>query len=339
MPTDPPRIAVNDAVDLVKRALIASGVAEDAASSTADALVAAEVDGQTGHGFSRVASYAAQARIGKVDGAARPTVTPLADALLQVDAAHGFAFPAIDLAIAALPALAAKTGVAAAGIVRSHHCGQLGAHVERLAERGVAALMVANAPKAIAPWGGAAPFFGTNPIAFAAPMADGSPLVIDLSLSKVARGKVMAAAKEGKPIPEGWALDADGRPTTDAAAALEGTMLPAGDAKGAALALMVEVLAATLIGATPSHEATSFLNTEGGPPNVGQLIIALHPGRAAGDDSFAARLSALAADMTAQDGARLPGTRRLAARAEARSKGVLISDRLRSEIETIAQGA
>src|SRR3546814_5226601 len=130
--------------------------------------------------------------------------------------------------------------------------------------------MVGNSPQAMAPWGGSRGIFGTNPIAFAAPRREAPPLVIDLSLSKVARGKVMAAAKTGQPIPEGWALDPEGRPTADPKAALAGTMIPMGDAKGAALALMVEVLSASLIGANHALEASSFFTAEETPTGVGR---------------------------------------------------------------------
>ena len=108
--------------------------------------------------------------------------------MIRIDAGHGFAYPPVDLAIDELAVMAPAAGMAGAAIYRSHHCAQLGAHVERLAERGLVALMVANTPKAMAPWGGNTALFGTNPIAFAAPRADGPPLVIDLSLSKGARG-------------------------------------------------------------------------------------------------------------------------------------------------------
>ena len=143
-----------------------------------------------------------------------------------------------------LPEIAREQGVAAAAIRRSHHCGAAGHPVEALAEAGLVALLFANTPAAIAPWGGKLPVYGTNPIAFACPLPGRAPIVVDLSLSKVARGNILAAKQKGEPIPEGWALDADGEPTTDAAAALKGTMLPLGDAKGTALALMVELLRA-----------------------------------------------------------------------------------------------
>ena len=245
-PTSERHFSHTEAVKYITNALARENVSQSNALSVATALVNAEIDGQKGHGFSRVASYALQARSGKVAGDATPQARLNGTSMLHIDAANGFAFPAIDLAIQRLVPLCAKTGIAAAGLTRSHHCGQLGAHVERLAEAGCVAVMFANSPKAMAPWGGNAPLFGTNPIAFATPRQDGQPpLVIDLSLSKVARGKVMAAAKAGNDIPEGWALNASGDPTTDPKAALAGSMVPAGDAKGAALALMVEILSAT----------------------------------------------------------------------------------------------
>jgi len=323
------RMTREDAEALVHSAFAAVGVADAAAWSVAKALVAAEVDGQRGHGFSRIAAYAAQVQSGKVAGAAVPEVVDRKAAMIRIDAGHGFAYPAVDLAIDELAVMAPTAGMAGAAIYRSHHCGQLGAHVERLAERGLVALMVANTPKAMAPWGGNTALFGTNPIAFAAPRADGPPLVIDLSLSKVARGKVMAAKRAGERIPEGWALDVDGQPTTDAAAALAGTMIPAGDAKGAALALMVEVLAATLTGAKHSHEATSFFDAEGPSPGVGQLLVAFDTG-----SGFVTQLEQLLAEIAGQ-GARVPGTRRIEARARVEAEGLEVPLQVLDELSSL----
>jgi (2R)-3-sulfolactate dehydrogenase (NADP+) len=223
-------------------------------------------------------------------------------------------------------------GIACAGITRSHHCGAAGHPVERLAEAGLMAMLFANTPGAIAPWGGATAVFGTNPIAFACPLPDAAPIVVDLSLSKVARGNVLAARQKDERIPEGWALDAAGRPTTDPQAALAGTMLPLGDAKGTALALMVELLAAGLTGANYAAEASSFLDAEGPPPGTGQLIIAIDPAAFPGGLAHFARL---AAAIEAQPGARLPGSRRLALRAKAQRDGLLVSDALLREIEAL----
>jgi LDH2 family malate/lactate/ureidoglycolate dehydrogenase len=157
---------------------------------------------------------------------------------------------------------------------------------------------------------------GTNPIAFACPRSGQPPLVIDLSLSKVARGKIMVAAQKGEAIPEGWALDAEGNATTDAKKALGGTMLPLGDAKGAALVLMVELLSAALSASHFGFEASSFFDAKGPPPRVGQLLLLIDPARFAGD-AFAGRVETLLGAILGQAGTRLPGERRLKLRAAA----------------------
>jgi len=197
---------------------------------------------------------------------------------------------------------------------------------------GLVAMLFANTPGAIAPWGGAKPAFGTNPIAFACPLPGAPPIVVDLSLSKVARGNILAARQKGERIPMGWALDASGAPTSDPDAALAGTMLPLGDAKGTALALMVELLAAGLTGANYAAEASSFLDAQGPPPGTGQLIIAIDPDAFDGGLAHFARLAAM---IEAQPGARLPGARRLAARAEAQRDGLAVGDALLREIAAL----
>ncbi len=311
---------------LVARILEAHDVGADNAAHVAEALVAAEADGRDGHGFSRVAAYAAQARAGKVKGHVAPKVS-VEGAVARIDAGHGFAYPAIAAALRVLPDLARRHGIALAPIDRSHHCGVLGHAVERLAREGLAALMFANAPASIAPWGGSTPLFGTNPIAFGISLGEADPVVIDLSVSRVARGNIMRAAQAGEPIPEGWALDAEGRATTDAKAALQGTMLPMGDAKGVALALMVEVLSAGLTGANYSWQASSFFDAEGPPPGVGQVIIAIDPARSGGS---AAHLAALAGAYAADEGARLPGAKRFENRARAERDGLAVPGAIRS---------
>ncbi|HRJ69244.1 MAG TPA: Ldh family oxidoreductase, partial [Beijerinckiaceae bacterium] len=292
-------LTLADAQDLVSVALQRNRTEAGNAASVARALVAAEADGQKGHGLSRVPSYAAQAKAGKVDGYAHPTISRARAGLLVVDAAHGFAYPALDTAMAVLPSIAAANGVAAAAVHRSHHCGAAGLVVESLADKGMVALLFANTPAAMAPWGGSVGVFGTNPIAFACPLPEAPALVIDLSLSKVARGNLVAAKQRGETIPEGWAVDNDGKPTTDPDAGLAGTMVPMGDAKGTALALMVELLAAGLTGANFAADASSFLDAKGPPPGTGQLLIALDCG-AVGGPAALARFARLAASIEGQ---------------------------------------
>jgi (2R)-3-sulfolactate dehydrogenase (NADP+) len=329
-----PVLSLEEAQRLVTEALTRCRTGEANAVSVARALVAAEADGLKGHGLSRVPSYAAQAKVGKVDGFATPAVTRPAPSVVAVDAAHGFAYPALDAALAALPEVARAQGVAVAPIRRSHHCGAAGHAVERLAEAGLVGMLFANTPAAIAPWGGSHAVFGTNPIAFACPVDGAAPIVVDLSISKVARGNILAAKQKGESIPEGWALDEEGRPTTDPAAALKGTMLPLGDAKGTALALMVELLAAGLTGATYAAEASSFLDAEGPPPGTGQLILALDSVTLGGPGTVG-RFAALAAAITGQEGARLPGARRLASRRKAAAEGLTVADGLLADIKAL----
>lgn len=332
------RIDLTEAERLAAAALAANRTSPANARSVARALVAAEADGLKGHGLARVPSYAAQAQGGKIDGFAVPRLATPRPGVLTVDAACGFAYPAIDEALARLPEMARAQGVAVASFRRSSHCGAMGHHVERLAERGLAALMFANSPSAIAPWGGRRGLFGTNPIAFAAPVAGGAPVVVDLSLSKVARGNLLAARQKGESIPAGWALDAQGRPTTDAAAGLAGTMLPMGDAKGTALAFMVEMLAAGLTGAQFAFEASSYLDAEGAPSQTGQLILALSPEALGGADATA-HMARLAREVAQEPGARLPGARRLALRKEAADSGLSLDERLIADMIALAQAA
>jgi (2R)-3-sulfolactate dehydrogenase (NADP+) len=224
---------------LAERVLVAAGTSAENAAPVASALIAAEMEGLTSHGLARLPFYADQVRSGKVDGTAAPIVSRPAAGVVHVDAQDGFAFPAIEIGMRAAQSHLSETGVIALAIAHSHHCGVTGHHVQWLAERGTASLFVTNTPAAIAPWGGKAALFGTNPIAFGLPRPDGPPLIVDLSLSVAARGKIMVAASKGETIPEGWALDAEGKPTTDAVAALGGTLLAMGGVKGAALALVV----------------------------------------------------------------------------------------------------
>ncbi|OYY02424.1 MAG: sulfolactate dehydrogenase [Acidocella sp. 35-58-6] len=303
--------------------LIANKTSAANAASVATALVCAQADGLGTHGLLRLATYAAQANCGKVDGLAIPTLTQTAPSALVVDAANGFAYPAIDLAIAALIPVATTQGIAAVSITRSGHCGAMGLAVERIAERGLIAIMFANAPAAMAAWGGQTALLGTNPIASAFPRPGNPPVIIDLSLSKVARGNVVAAAQKGEAIPDDWALDVDGNPTTNAKAALAGTMLPVGGAKGAALALMVEALAAGLTGSHFAFEASSFLDAKGPPPATGQFILALNPALFGPGLSYIERLFSVVA---AEKGTRLPGERRLANRQKAAREGLDVQD-------------
>ncbi len=324
-------LALDRLRDLAAEVLEASRTSPANAVIVAEALVAADADGIPSHGVARLPAYAEQAMSGKVDGFADPHVEQTAAAALRVDARDGFAFPAIRLGLTHALDVVARTGVVAVAVTRSHHFGEAGLHVEAAARAGFVALAFGNSPAAIAPWGGSRPVFGTNPIAFACPRRAGDPLIVDLSLSRTARGKIALAARRGEPIPAGWALDAAGQPTTDAAAALGGTLLPIEGPKGAALALIVELLAAALTGSHFGFEAGSFFDAHGAPPRVGQLFLVLDPS-ALGAAGFVDRVETLVAAMVDQPNVRLPGDRRLAARRAARRDGIDVPDGLYEDL-------
>ncbi len=333
-------VALETLTDMIASALGRANVDPEIASIVAAALVRAEADGISSHGAARLPPYADQAVNGKVDGHARPTVVRQAPAVINVNANIGFAFPAISAGLDAAAEAVGETGLVAVGIGHSHHFGVAGHHVEDVADRGLIALAFSNTPAAIAPWGGKTAIYGTNPIAFAWPRPGRAPMVIDLSVSTVARGKVVLAAKTGEPIPDDWALDAEGNATTDAEAALAGSMAPLGGtsagAKGAALGLMIELLCGALTGSNFGNEGSSFFEPTGAPPEVGHLILVLDPARFGGAETFAARAEVLFEAILSQEGTRLPGGRRLVKRAAAAKDGVTLPDALWDEIRTRA---
>ena len=320
---DDKRLGLAELRELIVAVLVAHDTAPANAESTANALVAAEADGQKGHGASRVPSYAGQSRSGKVDGHAVPELIELDGPAAVVDARDGFSYPATALAQRTVEAQLARSPIAAVSIRNTHHSGVAAYHVEPLARAGFVALGVCNGPQAIAPWGGKRGLFGTNPIAFAAPRDGAPPLVVDMSLSKVARGKINVAAQSGESIPEGWAFDVNGEPTTDPKAAMAGTLVPMGDAKGAQLVLMVEILAGALSASCFGFESSSYFEAEGEPPRAGQLLLGIDPGPFS-ENRFGPRLETLIAAIEAQPGTRLPGARRFALRERAEREGVTI---------------
>lgn len=309
------------------------------ADATVRALIYAEARGLPSHGLSRVPQYATHLRNGRANGKAQPKIINAKAATCLVDAEEGLAFPACELAVAEAIARAKTGGACFAGVTRSHHFGAAAYHVEAVAAAGMVGLAFGNSPSAMPAWGGKRGIFGTNPIAAAFPRERQPPLMIDLSLSAVARGKLMIAARKGESIPLGWALDKAGNPTTDAQAGLEGTMLPAGGVKGAMLAMVVELLCCALTGAAFGFEADSFFVDEGNRPRIGQAFLAIDPDALAGRDIFFARIETLVAAMLADDDVRLPGYRRSAIAEECAREGVEIPVALMADLERLAAAA
>jgi (2R)-3-sulfolactate dehydrogenase (NADP+) len=329
---------VDELTQIAARALKRAGASNPAARATAQALVAAEAEGLSGHGLSRVALYAQHLRQDRVDGKAKPRIVKKQGATCLVDAAGGLAFPACALAVKEAIKRARRYGIAFAGVTNSHHFGAAAYHLAPVAQAGLVGLAFTNSPSAINAWGGKKALYGTNPIAAVFARKGADPVVVDLSLTEVVRGKIMLYAKEGKPIPLGWAVDKDGNPTTDPKAALTGSLSAIGGAKGTALALMVEIICVALTGAAFSFENDSYFEP-GGKPRIGHVVIAIDPDALAGADSYFSRLEALISRMLAEEGVRLPGARRQQAAARARADGIEVSDALLAELRTLARPA
>ncbi|WP_372827331.1 Ldh family oxidoreductase [Polaromonas sp.] len=332
-------LSIEEATRLATRALRHAGASEAMATSTALALVRAEAQGLASHGLVRVSQYATHLRNGRADGSAQPVIASHKGAALLVDAKQGLAFPACDLAVATAITTARSLGVCFAGVTNSHHCGVLVDHLRAVADIGMVGLGFANSPAAMPAAGGRHPIFGTNPVAAAFPRRNAAPMMIDLSLSEVARGKLMVAAREGRPIPMGWALDSEGQPTTNAQAGLAGSMLPLGavsSPKGSMLALIVELLVTAVIGAQFGFEASSFFVDEGNAPRLGQAFVVIDPGALAGSDVYYERMETLIAKMLQDDGMRLAGARRARLEEQARQSGLTIPDQLKAQLDQLA---
>lgn len=319
-------VGLADLESVVMNAFLASGASDESAAVVAQATVAAEMSGVPSHGLGFVPIYCEHVRVGKVNGVACPRVTMAKPALLTVDADAGFAHLAIEKGAEELVPLAQKMGVAAMAIHHSYNCGILGLHTERLATHGLIAMGFTNAPASIAAFGGSKPVIGTNPFALAVPDGMGGvAFSIDQSASVVARSEVMKRAREGKAIPNGWALDAQGRPTTNAESAMKGTMVSSGGYKGVGIGLMVEVLAAAAAGATLGIDASPFVTASGGPPGTGQFFIAIDANASSGG-RFNERIARLCEALESEPGTRLPGKRRVLAREKASLTGVVEID-------------
>ena len=330
------RVRPDELERLMTLALERAGATRPMALATAGALVAAEMEGIPSHGASRIPQYCGHVRNGRANGAAVPRVVGNSRAACLVDAGQGLAYQACALAVREAIERAKQYGVSFVAITNSNHFGVAAYHVEAIAAVGLVGFAFSNSPAAMPAWGGKRPLFGTNPIAATFPRRSRPPLVIDLSLSAAARGRIMVAAREGKPIPAGWALDSEGRPTTDANAALDGSMLPAGGVKGAMLALTVELLVCSLSGAAYGFESDSFFTEEGRPTRIGQAFLAIDPGALVGRDAFHERVETLVEAMTEDPGVRLPGERRRQNREEAARDGITIPPDLLAKIRSLA---
>jgi (2R)-3-sulfolactate dehydrogenase (NADP+) len=316
-------------------ALERAGAHAAMAQAAARHLVQAEAQGLPTHGMSRVPFYCSMLRNGRADGSAHPTLASDRAGACLIDNHDGLPYVSVEWAVGEVIQRARRNGIAFAGIRNSSHVGVLGIHLLAVAQAGLVGFAFTNSPAAIPPWGGKKALFGTNPVAAAFPRRDADPIVIDLALTTVVRGRIMMAMRKGERIPEGWALDRNGKPTTDPKEAIEhGSLFPIGGSKGAMLALMFELICASLTGAAIGPEADSFFAEQGNKPRIGQAFIAIDPAALAGSEKFAERVEAVVSTMLSDPEVRLPGARRFASE-RASKAGIEVPDDLLAQIEKL----
>lgn len=310
----------------VNQIFLSAGCSEEQAGAIARVIVAGERDGCKSHGIYRVEGCLRTIQAGKVEPDAVPRLEVDDSAIVRVDAQGGFSNAAFELGLPALVTRARELGLAAMVINNCTHFAALWPEVEAIAEEGLAGLAMCPSLAAVAPAGGSKPLLGTNPLAFGWPRENDHPYVFDFATSVAARGEIELHRRAGKPLPEGWALDVNGEPTTDPVDALAGAMLPFGGHKGSAISTMIELLAAAMIGDRMSPEALEVLGTTAMAPNHGELIIAFDPGKFSRQrkGNPLAHAESLFEGIMGQ-GARLPSQRRFAARAKSVADGIEIS--------------
>ncbi|QFT57231.1 (2R)-3-sulfolactate dehydrogenase (NADP(+)) [Sulfitobacter sp. THAF37] len=322
-------VALKEIAETVQAALMGHGADTFAAAEVARAVAAAEAVGNRICGLYYVESYCRQLRTGRVKGDVSAVVTKPRPAVVQVDARFGFAQPAFAYGLTVALDAARQHGIATLAIGHAHTCTALGYFTEQIARAGLIGIGFTNASPIVAAPGGRTRVIGTNPIAFSVPDGQGGiAMQFDQSTTTVARGKITMAKAAGETIPKGWALDADGKPTTDPEAALQGSLVSVGGYKGWGFGLMAEILAAGMAGGLLSKDVQPLKAPEGAPHDLGQYYIVIDPSVSV---DFAARLSALAQAASADEGARMPGQGKRPA------ETVEVSDDLWSAVRALAE--
>ncbi|MGV6873117.1 Ldh family oxidoreductase [Pseudochelatococcus sp. B33] len=317
-------LPVNALLERVEAIFHKAGLNAAQAGAVARVIVAGERDACKSHGIYRIEGCLRTLKAGKVKADAVPRlVREEGSAIVRVDAGGGFANPAFEAGLPELVERTKATGLAALVINDCTHFSALWHEVEALTEQGLAALVMCPSYATVAPAGGNRPLLGTNPLAFGWPRKGQPPYVFDFATSVAARGEIELHRRAGKPIPEGWAIDRDGQPTTDPEAALAGAMLPFGGHKGSAIGTMIELLAGVMIGDLTSPEAFDYLGATTLIPRHGELILAFDPVRfAAGRAGDPFERAEHLFEAILDQGARLPSQRRFVARARSEAEGI-----------------
>ncbi len=303
-------LTLDEIYKLAHDCLTQNGADAANAAALSNTIMTAERDGSHSHGLFRLPAYIASLRSGKVKGNAQPKATKITPAVIRLHGDNGYAPMAHEVGLPLLAEAAKEIGVAVLSISHVHHMAALWPEVEVLAEHGLVGLACTPYMPAVAPAGATKPLFGTNPISFAWPRPGQTPVVFDMATASMAMGEVQIAAREGHDVPMGTGLDKNGQMTTNPNDIADGgVLLPFGGYKGSAIAMMVELLAAGLVGENFSFEAKAGDNGDGGPPQGGQFILALSPAVIATDD-WERHCDGFFRQLTGLDGVRLPGERR-----------------------------
>ena len=303
-------LSLQEIYSLAKKTLIKNGCDDLNSESVANTVTFAERDGSASHGLFRIPGYVASLRSGKVNGDARPSKQLLTQNIIRVDGDRGFAPIAIQFGIPILSEVASKHGIGVLTIKNTHHFAALWHETESLAEKNLVGIACTAYMPSVAPAGAIKPLFGTNPISFAWPRKNNSPVVYDMATASMAMGEVQVAARDGHKVPYGTGLNKEGKDTEDPSEiANGGVLLPFGGYKGSAIAMMVELLAAGLVGDMFSFEAEKKDNKDGGPARGGEFIMALSPELIAGNN-WNDHAEQFFKKMESMEGVRLPGQRR-----------------------------
>ena len=288
-----------------RSALIRHGAKEWIAAHVADAVSKSEAVGNRICGLYYLESYCRQLVTGRVKGDVEPLVATPKPGVVTVDAKFGFAQPAFARGLPVAIGAVKDNGIASMAVGHAHTCTSLGYFTEQIARAGFIGLGLTNASPIVAPPGGKTRVIGTNPIAFSVPDGQGGiAMQFDQSTTTVALGKITMAKAAGEKIPLGWAVDAEGRHTTDPETALGGSLVSMGGYKGWGLGLMAELLAAGLTGGTTSQFVKPLKAPEGPPHDLGQYYILMDPNTS---DVFFERIQAVASAVAQDEGTRMPG--------------------------------
>ena len=303
-------LSLEDIYKLANKTLLTNGCDEETSNILSDLIMKAERDGSLSHGLFRLPAYIAGLKSGKINGKNRPKISKITPSVVKVDGNNCLAPMVLNKSLPELIKAAKENGVAVLSITNSHHMAAMWPETEAIAEEGLVAFACTSYKPAVAPAGSIKPLFGTNPISFAWPRKNKTPVVYDMATASMAMGEVQVAKREGHKVPLGTGLTKDGKETTDPAEIADGgVLLPFGGYKGSGIAMMVELLAGALVGDNFSYETAEKDNNDGGPPSGGEFILAISPEKLSNSD-WDTHSSKFFEKMKSMGDVRLPGERR-----------------------------